>query len=233
MALPPNHLAGVAYRDSLKMAGDGLSCWLADLYHALANLPVPVLLPMTSLTPEDISELKRRLTDSCSTWISAQIEAMSGRLPLIQGRTDRTASGRLEPVSLKLRAYLRVPVPAHRKALTRILLASHPLGIEMLRYRERLRLPVPRDARLCRFCLLSVETEGHALLGCSAPTLVALRRVFLTDIYSKLLALPRHSDSTEDFLRLLLQTGNFDVLQRLAKYTYDVLSHYSTYHPTL
>jgi hypothetical protein len=153
---------------------------------------------------------------------------MLGHLFFIQGRTDRTASGRLEPVSLKLRTYLRVPVPAHCKALTRILLASHPLRIEMLRYRERLRLPVPRDARLCRLCLLSVETEGHALLGCSAPTLMALRRVFLTDIYSKLPALPRRSASTEDFLRLLLQTGNFDVLQRLAKYTYDVLSHYST-----
>jgi hypothetical protein len=49
-----------------------------------------------------------------------------------------------QPVSMKFRAYLRVPVPAHRKALTRILLASHALGIEMLRYRERLRLPVPR-----------------------------------------------------------------------------------------
>ncbi|KAJ7353151.1 hypothetical protein DFH08DRAFT_630703, partial [Mycena albidolilacea] len=109
-----------------------------------------------------------------------------------------------------------------------ILLASHPLGIEMLRYRERLRLLVPRHARLCRFCLGGVESDGHALLGCSTPTLVGLRRVFLTDIYRTLPSILRHWPSTEDFLQYLIQTGNFDLIQRLAKYAYDVLSHYST-----
>jgi hypothetical protein len=128
-------------------------------------------------------------------------------------------------LAFKLCPYLRVPIPAHRKALTRILLASHTLGIEMLRYRERWR---PRHARLCRFCLIAVESEGHALLGCSAPTLVQLRKVFLTDIYYELPSLPRRSPSMEDFLQQLLQTGNFGIIQRLTKYAYDVLAHYVT-----
>jgi hypothetical protein len=129
---------------------------------------------------------------------------------------------------MKLCPYLQAPVPAHCKALTRVLLASHPLRIEMLRYRECLRLPVPRNMRLCRFCLGGVESEGHALLGCSTPTLVELRRVFLTDVYRTLPSIPRHWPSTDIFLQYLIQTGNFDIIQRLTKYAYDILLHYST-----
>jgi hypothetical protein len=129
---------------------------------------------------------------------------------------------------MKLRLYLRVPVPAHRKALTRILLSSHGLGIEVLRYQEHLRPAVPRHARLCRFCLLDVETEGHALLGCSETGLVDLRHIFLTNIFSTLPTIPRSWRSTDDLIRYLMQTGNLDILQRLAKFSYDVLTYYST-----
>jgi hypothetical protein len=67
MSLPPNHLTGVAYRDSVQVAWDSLLCWPSDLYYALSHLPVPVLLSMSSLTPEGITDLKRRLTaDLCA-----------------------------------------------------------------------------------------------------------------------------------------------------------------------
>jgi hypothetical protein len=228
MSLPQNHLAGVAYRDSLQLAIDGHLSWLTDLYYALSHLPVPVLMPFTSLSPNGLIGIKRRLTDSCSTWINDRIASMAGQLPLIQGRVERTADGTMRSSAMKLRLYLRVPVPAHRKALTRILLSSHSLGIEVLRYQERLRAPVPRHARLCRLCLLDVETEGHALLACNDAGLVVLRRAFLTDIYSTLPTIPRSWRSTDDFIHYLMQTVNFDILQRLAKYSYDVLTHYST-----
>jgi hypothetical protein len=153
---------------------------------------------------------------------------MLGRLPLIQGRLERTADGSLEPTSMKLHLYLRVPVLAHRKALMRILLFSHSLGIELLRYQEHLRPPVPRHARLCRLCLLDVESEAHALLGCSTPALVELRRPFFMDIFSMLPTIPRRWPSMDDLLCYLIQTGNLDIIQRLAKYTYDILAHYST-----
>jgi hypothetical protein len=228
MSLPPNHLAGVAYRDSVQLASDGHPSWLTDLYYALSHLPVPVPMPFTSLSPSGLIDLKRRLSDSCSTWIDAQITSMAGRLPLIQGRVERTADGTNASSAAKLRLYLRVPVPAHRKALTRILLSSHSLGVEVLQYQERLRAPVPRHARLCRFCLLEVESEGHALLACSDTVLMGLRRSFLTDIFAILPTIPRSWRSTDDFIRYLMQSGNFDILQRLAKYSYDVLTHYST-----
>jgi hypothetical protein len=101
---------------------------------------------------------------------------------------------------MKLRLYLRVPVLAHRKALTRILLSSHSLAIELLRYQEQLMPPIPRHARLCRMCLLDVESEGHALLACSVPTLVEMRKCFLMDIYSTLPTIPRRWPSMDDFI---------------------------------
>jgi hypothetical protein len=128
---------------------------------------------------------------------------------------------------MKLRLYLRVPVPAHRKALTRILLSSHSLAVELLRYQERHRAPVPRHARLCRLCFRGVESEGHALLTCTAPDLTELRRHFISDIFTTIPTIPRQWSSTDDFLRHLIQTRNLDIIQRLAKYTYDVLAHYS------
>ncbi|KAJ7368591.1 hypothetical protein DFH08DRAFT_982794 [Mycena albidolilacea] len=102
------------------------------------------------------------------------------------------ADGSFQPSSMKLRLYLRVPVPAHRKALTRILLSSHSLGIELLRYQD-----------------------DHFRL---------------TDIFMTLPTIPRRWPSMDDFIRHLVQTRNFkfDIIQRLAKYTYDVLAHYST-----
>jgi hypothetical protein len=57
MLLPPTHLAGVAYRDSVQITRDGLPCWLSDLSYALSHLPVPVLLSMDSLTPTVLQTL--------------------------------------------------------------------------------------------------------------------------------------------------------------------------------
>jgi hypothetical protein len=103
MLLPPTHLAGVAYRDSVQITRDSLPCWLSDLSYTLSHLPVHILLSMDSLTPNGIADLKHRLNASCSTWIGEQIISMSGRLPLIQGRAERTADRRLKPVAMKLR----------------------------------------------------------------------------------------------------------------------------------
>jgi hypothetical protein len=85
MSLPQNHFAGVAYRDSVRLTNDGQQCWLTDLYYVLSHLPVPVLMPMSSLSPSGLTDLKCRLNNSCPTWIEAQIASMTGRLPLIQG----------------------------------------------------------------------------------------------------------------------------------------------------
>jgi hypothetical protein len=97
---------------------------------------------------------RKRLDVACEKRLVDAIVAMAGRLPLIEGRLGADWNGmeRVIHPSRMLRQYLRVPVPAHRKAFTRLVLSSHTLGIKVLRWKERLEERVPRDSRLCRFC---------------------------------------------------------------------------------
>lgn len=71
---------------------------------------------------------------------------------------------------MKFREYLSIPCPAHRKALTRLLLSDHRLALEELRRRGR----PPRHNRLCRFCPIQVEDPPHALFHCPHPPLLPL-----------------------------------------------------------
>ncbi|KAJ7602036.1 hypothetical protein DFH06DRAFT_377521, partial [Mycena polygramma] len=109
-------------------------------------------------------------------------------------------------------------------------LSCHTLGVEILRYTERHKVRVPREARVCRFCRLGVENESHALLTCTTPALVAMRYQFLGDVYRLIPDFHRNWAFADDCLRELVQCRNFDVVQRLAKYTYEVLAVFAT-HP--
>ncbi|KAJ6518793.1 hypothetical protein C8R45DRAFT_801093, partial [Mycena sanguinolenta] len=179
LALPQNHLARAAYLDSQALAIDGCPCWITDLRIVLQMLPVPVNLA-AELTVDTVSDARKAFKQACDKWLTDLTCQHAPRLPLIQGRLERTAEGELVNTALKLRHYLRIPVPAHRKALTRLFLSAHRLGIEVLRYGERYRDKTPREWRLCRFCHDAVESEAHALFGCTAnPDLMELRRDFL------------------------------------------------------
>ncbi|KAJ7300902.1 hypothetical protein DFH08DRAFT_626633, partial [Mycena albidolilacea] len=125
--------------------------------------PVPVELT-GDLTVDSVTNIRKALRGACEKWLGDLTSQYSSRLPLIHGRLERHEDGNFVQMPVKLRHYLRVPVPAHRKALTRLYLSAHRLSVE----------------RLCRFCLSAVETKSHTLLGCMAkPELVLLRRDFL------------------------------------------------------
>ena len=115
-----------------------------------------------------------------------------------------------------------------RRSLARLVLSRHTLDIEILHWKVRYKVRVPRECRWCRFCRLAVESEAHAMIGCSAPDLVALRYEFLKDVYSLAPDLPRRWTSEDVFLRELFLNQNFDLTQRLAKYTYDVFAIFAT-----
>ncbi|KAJ7818102.1 hypothetical protein B0H14DRAFT_2373526 [Mycena olivaceomarginata] len=77
-----------------------------------------------------------------------------------------------------------VKTQKHREALTSILLSTHRLALEKLRYTDHAHKPVPRDDRLCRFCVARVESPEHALLECYANLdIIALRSVFLGKLF--------------------------------------------------
>lgn len=102
------------------------------------------------------------------------------------------------------RHYLHVRVPAHRKAITRLLVSDHNLSIERVRYALRYREAIPREWRLCGFCRDAVEDETHALMICQAPSrdLGEVREEFLTELFQSVPALASSytSKSSKEFL---------------------------------
>jgi len=118
-----------------------------------------------------------------------------------------------------------VAVPAHRKALTRLLLSDHTLSVERLRlqYPTRYRLAIPREHRLCRFCEGDVEDEVHALLDCDTHALLAdLRCSFLADVFQcdADMEMAYSQLSSYEFLRRL--SSSRKAVTRFAKYVCEV-----------
>ncbi|KAJ7098806.1 hypothetical protein B0H15DRAFT_920477 [Mycena belliarum] len=180
ITLPSNHLANAAYLDSLLLSDAQCSSWISDVRFVFQSLPVPVQLPLGALSVVEVDEVRKVLTAACEKWSGDSTLQVASRLPLIQDRLERDEDGKYVMKALKLRQYLRVPVPAHRKALTRLYLSSHTLAIEILRYKVRYRQRTPRAFRFCRFCREAVESESHALLGCmSDGALITLQKNIL------------------------------------------------------
>ena len=99
------------------------------------------------------------------------------------------------PLPKTHRSYLDVHIPAHRKALTRLMLSEHPLAIEQLRRTSRYRPRIDRDLRICRLCRGAVEDEVHVLLHCDGDNdLVQLRSEFLAGLRGTMPRLERTWD---------------------------------------
>ncbi|KAJ7190574.1 hypothetical protein GGX14DRAFT_604029 [Mycena pura] len=148
------------------------------------------------------------------------------RTHLLKNRVERIDEGegrsRLGLVTRRRRHYLDVVVPAHRKAITRLILSDHNLSVERLRYPGRYRAAAPRHLRLCRFCRGAVEDEAHALLP--------LRERFLRDIMDDVGGFDHKwaADKPYEFLRFLLSSRK--IVLRLAKFVADTLAVYGS-HP--
>lgn len=98
------------------------------------------------------------------------------------------------PQTLRLRHYLSmVKTQKHREALTSLLLSTHLLAVEILRYGDH---EQPREddrsKRVCRFCKTEVENPKHALLACDAsPEVMSLRAAFLDQLFKTVPTLRR------------------------------------------
>jgi hypothetical protein len=116
LTLPPHHLANAAYLDSQLLAAVGYPCWISDLKIVLQSLPVPIEL-MGDLTVDSVTNIRKALRGACEKWLGDLTSQYSSRLPLIQGQLECNEDGNFVQMPVKLRHYLRVPVPAHCKAL--------------------------------------------------------------------------------------------------------------------
>jgi hypothetical protein len=104
---------------------------------------------------------------------------------MLHGRREPQKDKPAVQKPLYMRHYLSmVTTASHREALTSIMLSTHLLALERLRYVDHAQQPVPRHERFCRFCTTEVESPEHALLECqSSPAVLNLRAVFLEKLF--------------------------------------------------
>ncbi|KAJ7503252.1 hypothetical protein B0H11DRAFT_1629693, partial [Mycena galericulata] len=163
---------------------EGKSGWASDLVIMLRRLPTAIDVSADDLLCDDTVEA---IAEKIVTIVDADLQYDIDHLVkthMLRNRLESADDKSLRMVTRRLRHYLvMVAVPAHRKALTGLLLGDHNLSVERLRYPARYRERVPREYRLCRFCCRAVEDEAHALFGCTASVrLVDLRARFLGDL---------------------------------------------------
>ena len=122
-----------ALTESQTIAHDDKTCWLTDLWHVLRNLPVPVLFNYhADLTPEYVSTVLKNVDIAARFYVRNMI-MKNTRLPLLRARLDQMGNDAPPKYyTLLFRHYLKVTDPAHKFAITRLLIGGHPFAVERL-----------------------------------------------------------------------------------------------------
>ncbi len=228
VSLPPSAFAHIALMASAKLADTGHASWVADLAIVLAHLPIPVQLPpVTSVSQHGVDGCILSVKASARLHLQRQIDA-SPRLYLLHDCLEPLEGAAPAYRALFFRHYLRVPTKKHRVALTRLILSDHCLAVEhwQLRRHASFFLPsIPREDRLCRLCLGSVETPEHALLLCmGSDEVVSARSKFFADLIPLFPSLPLAHvtpGSARRVLKTLIFTGSS--INLVAKFVWEIL----------
>jgi hypothetical protein len=176
------------------------------------------------LTVDTVEAVRKVLKKAYENWLAALTNQYSSCLPLIQGRLERNKDGDFAQMPVKLRQYLRVPVPAHRKALTRDTGAQARCGGPALQGA----LSGAHASQLEVLLVLSDcsgerEPRVTRMHGRTQPCRVA--QGFLQDVYV-LTPDPHVWTSLDELLQALVHCRDFDLTQRLMKYTFEVFAVY-------
>ncbi|KAJ7162220.1 hypothetical protein C8R46DRAFT_904152 [Mycena filopes] len=184
VGVEPSRVVHAALLDSIALLRAGKAGWASDLVIMLGRLPTPVHVGADDLLSVDsVNSIISRVSSAADADLQRDIDTMV-KTHLLRNRVELGEDKSLTLITRRLRHYLvMVAVPAHRKAMTSLLLGDHNLSSERLRYPARYRDAVPREYRLCRFCRAGVEDEVHALFDCvHEPGLVQLRSDFLDSL---------------------------------------------------
>ncbi|PBK79030.1 hypothetical protein ARMGADRAFT_879905, partial [Armillaria gallica] len=177
LALQDKHLVRAAIMNSIVLHMAGRKTWFTDLLQAARNLPYPLAYELDpwSLTPDYVDLYSKMVFHCMERSLQQQVDS-SDKLYLLHGRKEPVKNKSPRTITLTLRHYLDVKIKDHRKALTWMLLSSHMLAIERLRWRELGRPRLERDHRKCRFCKIVVESPEHAMLGCTSSQVLVHTR---------------------------------------------------------
>ncbi|KAF5378897.1 hypothetical protein D9615_006858 [Tricholomella constricta] len=228
VSLNNDRYAHIAFRASLELASRNKKSWAGDLKKALLKLPFRTdPIDLESATVQSTKEYIDKIENEVSTWLQGVINT-SDKLYLLRDRKEQRKDEAPKQITLHLRHYLSlVKTRAHREAITSVMLSTHMLAVEKLRWVEHGHPRVNREERLCRLCRASVETPEHALLDCTAsPELLALRHNFLLQFLADIPHLQsavEQMTSTDLLKRLIAQRPTISLV---AKFAYQVLKLY-------
>ncbi|KAJ6548980.1 hypothetical protein B0H19DRAFT_952897 [Mycena capillaripes] len=218
-----NRRAWNALQESISLARKQKLSWINDLRIVLSRLHVPVFLEIAmDLDIKTVEAAMKSVEKSMEAWIDDEIASSSRVKDLLAGRLEMDSETRkLVKKTLDFRHYLRLASPAHRVALTKMVLSSHSLAIERRRWTERGKKIVPQQWRLCRFCFAYIEDPAHAMFVCQNPELLPIRKTFLDNV-SVLLpgVVDQYTNALQIFKGLLARR---EVTPLLGKLAYDVL----------
>ncbi|CAK5263408.1 unnamed protein product [Mycena citricolor] len=219
-------LVTAARRDSIALDAAGADSWMRDLKAVFQSLPFECPLPPPpSLTTAAIDDLIKKLKVAVGEYLQLDIDRWDNpKLYLLRGRLEPDTRGRLVQKSIHLRHYLSVTNPDHRKTLTRLLLSSHSLAIERLRWTDARRPRIDPSERKCRLCRNAPETPEHVLLICAGDTsLIQLRVTFMTKFKLDVPATPPLESMPEiEFLKRML--FHRETIGLVAKFAYEVMA---------
>ncbi|KAJ7572900.1 hypothetical protein C8J56DRAFT_805934 [Mycena floridula] len=225
ISLKHNHYAGAAFRDSLGLARNGKKSWAKDMQKAIQKMPFPVpVIPLVDPSMEDIDEIIDQVLKETETWMQKKVDE-SVKLYLIHGRVEPDKEKPPAPKVMHMRHYLYlVRAAKHRRALTSIIVGSHMLAIERMRWTDKNHKKVhDRTQRKCRLCHSMIETPEHALLECvGVPELIRLRNIFISEIFAEIPGLGAMAGCTPtEFLKALIYERKTIALT--AKFVYEIL----------
>ncbi|KZV74322.1 hypothetical protein PENSPDRAFT_682111 [Peniophora sp. CONT] len=140
-----------------------------------------------------------------------------------------TTNARLLTASYATQYALKVRNSKSRKALARIVASDYPFALERFRHGQSayrngvMKLKVPRELRVCRFCAVAIESPEHALLICAASeALLAARNNFLVQIAHIWPTFEPPMDDDDALAALRGLQGNTAVLGVLGAFTHKV-----------
>ncbi|TEB27798.1 hypothetical protein FA13DRAFT_1877563 [Coprinellus micaceus] len=222
---PRGHYVREAMEEAVKLDFGGDKSWISDLRTTIQRLPFHCAFPTHDLLgdPDVVGHLIKIVRDGARVDLQRRVEA-SPKLYLLHGRMEKDEDGGLtRTVPVFLRHYLKVANPAHRVALSQVLLSGHKYAVETGRRGKSYRARVDRT---CRLCNQVVETPEHVWLECDvAGQLVQLRRDMVGDVGA--LCTPNEldwmteadGDIVETMKRLVALRS---AVSRVAQYAFDV-----------
>jgi hypothetical protein len=225
LTLESSHLARVSLDSSIKLAAMGKRSWVGDVLIAAKKMPFQCPpLDFGSANDKTVEAYRKSVQKCAENWLQQEVNN-TDKLYLLHGRREPQKDKPAVQITLFLRHYLSmVTTQSHREALTSIMLSTHLLALERLRYVDHAHQRVPRQQRICRFCMAAVESPEHALIECrTSPTVCNLRADFLDKLFR---TVPKLHDTmakltSVEFLKAMVYERATIVL--VAKFVYDVL----------